>query len=202
MCGSTTRASRLSFELTAPSEFADWSAAAENLAEQLTDFGVETTFRGVTFTQHPTDVRSGNFEMAIREWGAGNPHPHFSYDVDFNTYNSTGGSTTQTAAGPGMDFPMVQETSMGEIDLAAMTIAAGQGSDREAQVEIVNQLALAYNELLPQIPLWERYGNNPTVEGVRVTGWPADGDPVYKNGTYADPFAIVLMVTGVLEPVQ
>ena len=37
---------------------------------------------------------------------------------------------------------------------------------------------------------------------LRVTGWPADGDPVYKNGPYADPFAIVLMVTGVLEPVQ
>ena len=193
---------RLAFELTAPSEFADWSAAAENLAEQLTEFGVETTFRGVTFSQHPADVRAGNFQMAIREWGAGNPHPHFSFDLDFNTYNSTGGSTTATEAGPGMNFPLTQETSMGEIDLFAETIAAGQGSDRDAQAALVNELALAYNELLPQIPLWERYGNNPTVEGERVTGWPADGDPVYLNGTYADPFAIVLIATGQLGPVQ
>jgi peptide/nickel transport system substrate-binding protein len=193
---------RLSFELTAPSEFADWSAAAENLAEQLTEFGIETTFRGVTFTQHPSDVRAGNFQMAIREWGAGNPHPHFSFDVDFNTYNTTGGSVGVTAAGPGMQFPLVQETSLGELDLAALTIAAGKGSDRDAQAEIVNQLALAYNELLPQIPLWERYGNNPTLEDVRVSGWPADGDPIINNGTYADPFAIVLMLQGKLHPAE
>lgn len=193
---------RLSFELTAPSEFADWSAAAENLAEQLTEFGIETAFRGITFSQHPAEIRAGNFQMAIREWGAGNPHPHFSYDVDFNTYNTTGGNVAATQAGPGMSFPLVQTVAAGEMDLAALTVQAGQGSDREAQAEIVNQLALAYNELLPQIPLWERYGNNPTLEGVRVTGWPADGDDVYKNGTYADPFAIVLMVTGVLEPVE
>ncbi len=193
---------RLSFELTAPSEFADWSAAAENLAEQLTEFGIETTFRGVTFTQHPSDVRAGNFQMAIREWGAGNPHPHFSFDVDFNTYNTTGGSVEVTAAGPGMQFPLVQETSLGELDLAALTIEAGKGSDRDAQAAIVNQLALAYNELLPQIPLWERYGNNPTLEDVRVTGWPADGDPIINNGTYADPFAIVLMLQGKLRPAE
>jgi peptide/nickel transport system substrate-binding protein len=193
---------RLSFELTAPSEFADWSAAAENLAEQLTDFGIETTFRGITFSQHPAEIRAGNFEMAIREWGAGNPHPHFSFDVDFNTYNTTGGSVEVTDAGPGMSFPLVQTTSLGALDLAALTIEAGKGSDRDAQAVIVNQLALAYNELLPQIPLWERYGNNPVVEGLRVTGWPPDGDPVYKNGTYADPFSIVLMVTGKLQPVQ
>lgn len=193
---------RMAFELTAPSEFADWSAAAENLAEQLTEFGIETTFRGVTFTQHPSDIRAGNFEMAIRAWGAGNPHPHFSFVENFNTWNSTGGSTGATEAGPGMNFPLVQTTSAGELDLGALAIEAGQGSDRDAQAAIVNQLALAYNELLPQIPLWERYGNNPTVEGVRVTGWPADGDDVYKNGTYADPFSIVLLITGVLQPVE
>ncbi len=96
---------RLAFELTAPSEFADWSAAAENLAEQLTEFGVETTFRGVTYSQHPADVRAGNFEMAIREWGAGNPHPHFSYDVNFNTYNTTGGSVDVNRCRSGHELP-------------------------------------------------------------------------------------------------
>jgi peptide/nickel transport system substrate-binding protein len=54
--------------------------------------------------------------------------------------------------------------------------------------------------LLPQIPLWERYGNNPA-PAIRITGWPEDGDPVYQNGTYNDPFVIVLMVTGQLQPV-
>jgi peptide/nickel transport system substrate-binding protein len=88
---------------------------------------------------------------------------------------------------------------MGELDLEAMTTAAGSGGDEAAQVDIVNQLALAYNELLPQIPLWERYGNNPAPQ-VRVQGWPPDGDPIYNNGPYGDPFVTYLILTGVLEP--
>jgi peptide/nickel transport system substrate-binding protein len=194
---------RLEFELTAPAEFADWSAAAENVAEQLTDFGIATTFRGVNFQQHPVDVRAGDFELAIRDWGAGNPHPHFSYNTDFNSYNTTGGAVDTggeaATAGKGMNWPLVQQTSMGELDLAALTDQSGLGSDEEAQKETINQLALAYNELLPQIPLWERYGNNPAPQ-VRVSGWPADGDAVYLNGPYADPFTVVLLLNGTLKP--
>lgn len=188
---------RLSFELTAPSEYADWSAAAENLAEQLTAFGVETTFRGITFTEHPALVRQGNFEMAIRDWGAGNPHPQFAYNVNFNSYNYTGG-VSGDQVGSGMNFPLEQDG----MDIEAMVIDAGQGADRDAQAAIINELALFYNEMLPQIPLWERYGNNPAVEDLRVTGWPADDDPIYLNGTYADPFSIVLILQGELGPAQ
>jgi peptide/nickel transport system substrate-binding protein len=100
-----------------------------------------------------------------------------------------------------MNFPLTQTTSQGELDLGALTDQAGLGNDEEGQREIVNQLALAYNELLPQIPLWERYGNNPVPE-IRVTGWPADDDPVYLNGPGADPFTIVLLLNGTLTPVQ
>jgi peptide/nickel transport system substrate-binding protein len=192
----------LSFTLTAPAEFADWSAAAENVAQQLTDFGIPTTFRGVNFQQHPVDVRAGDFELAIRDWGTGNPHPHFAYNVNFNSYNRTGGEQAVTV-GPGMDFPLVQEVEAlgAEVDLRAMTDESALGSDQAAQAEIINDLALAYNELLPQIPLWERYGNNPVPE-IRVTGWPEDDDPVYLNGPGADPFTFVLLITGVLRPVQ
>jgi len=188
---------RMEFDLTAPAEFADWSAAAENVAEQLTEFGIAVTFRGVNFQQHPVDVRAGDFEMAIRDWGAANPHPSFAYLTNFTSYNGAGGEAV--TAGVGMNWPLVQDTSMGELDLEAMTTASGSGGDEAAQTDIVNQLALAYNELLPQIPLWERYGNNPAPQ-VRVQGWPPDGDPIYNNGPYGDPFVTYLILTGVLEP--
>jgi peptide/nickel transport system substrate-binding protein len=192
----------LSFTLVAPAEYADWSAAAENLAQQLTDFGIPTTFRGVNFQQHPVDMRAGEFQLAIQSWGQGNPHPHFSYDWNFNSYNRTGGEQGATA-GPGMDFPLVQQVdALGrELDLGALSDQSALGSDQAAQAEIVNDLAIAYNELLPQIPLWERYGNNP-VPNIRVAGWPEDGDSVYLNGPGADPFTIVLLMSGVLEPVR
>jgi peptide/nickel transport system substrate-binding protein len=191
---------RLEFTLSAPAEYADWSAAASNAAQQLTDFGIPTTFQGVNFQQHPVDVRAGKFQMAIRDWGSANPHPSFSYNTDFNSYNVTGGEQAATV-GPGMNFPLVQETSMGTLDLGALTDESALGNDVEAQKEIINTLALAYNELLPQIPLWERYGNNPA-PSVRVAGWPPDDDPVYVNGPYADPFTVVLLLNGTLHPAQ
>ncbi len=189
---------RMEFELTAPAEYADWSAAGENAAEQLTKFGIKTTFRGINYQQHPVDVRAGNFQLAIRNWGAANPHPYFSYDTDLNSYNATGGEQAATA-GKGMDFPLVQKTSMGKVDLDALLKKSGQGKDLAAQKAVVNKLALAYNELLPQIPLWERYGNNPAPQ-VRVAGWPPDGDPIYENGPYGDPFVTVLLLKGKLHP--
>ncbi|MEZ4556315.1 MAG: hypothetical protein R2851_17820 [Caldilineaceae bacterium] len=73
------------------------------------------------------------------------------------------------------------------------------GNDLDAQKAVVNDLALAYNELQPQVMLWERYGNNP-VPDIRVTGWPADGDPIYLNGAYNDPFISLLILDGTLMP--
>ncbi len=188
---------RMEYELTAPSEYADWSAAAENLAEQLTAFGIKTTFRGVTFTQHPIEVNQGKFQIAIRAWGAGNPHPHFAFVQDFFTHNYV-----QAAEGNGMNFPLQQTVEgLGEVDLEEMVVASAEGLDEDAQKEMITKLALAFNKLLPIVPLWERYGNNPALDGVRVTGWPPEDDPIYKNSPYADSFVTIMILDGRLHPV-
>jgi peptide/nickel transport system substrate-binding protein len=188
---------RMEYELTVPAEYADWSAAAENVAEQLTAFGIKTTVRGVTFTQHPVEVNQGKFQLAIRAWGAGNPHPHFSFVQDFFTHNYV-----QAAEGKGMNFPLTQTVGdLGELNLEEMVVASAEGLDEASQKETVVKLALAFNQLLPIVPLWERYGNNPTLDGVRVTGWPPEGDPIYKNSPYSDNFVIVMILDGRLHPV-
>jgi peptide/nickel transport system substrate-binding protein len=192
------------FELIASAEFADWSAAAENAAEQLTQFGIKTNFRGVTFTQQPLDVEDGKFQLAIQAWGTGNPHPVFSYNQALRRFNSAASGLGALGSGDvskvGMGFDMQQTTdALGDVDFGALFTAAGQGDDEAAQKEAVSQMALAFNELLPILPLWERYGNNAAPD-IRVTGWPADGDPIYTNGVYNDPFAIVLLLDGKLEP--
>jgi len=193
---------RMEYELTVPAEYADWSAAAENLAEQLTKFGIKTTVRGVTYTQHPTEVNQGKFQMAIRAWGAGNPHPHFSFVQDVFTHNG-GGPAVAQSPGPGMRFPLVQDTDvLGEFNFEEATVACGEGLDEAAQKETVTKLALAFNEVLPIIPIWERYGNNPALDGVRVTGWPPDGDPIYKNSPYTDSFVTEMILNGTLRPVE
>jgi len=184
----------LEFELTAPAEFADWSAAAENLASQLTDFGIKTTFRGVQFQQHTEDVQQGKFVIAIRGWGAGNPHPFFAYEADLLTLNKP------VAPGPGMSFPFTQKVDGKDVDLNDLITKTAEGTDEAAQKAPITQLAMDFNTLLPIVPLWERYGNNASLEGVRVDKFPPDDDPIWKNPVYADNPVVVLLLQGKLQP--
>ncbi len=188
------------FELSFPAEFADWSAAGQALAQQLTDFGIAVEPRAVTFTQHPIDVDQGNFELAVRGWGSSsNPHPHFSYTTAFYTHNTLAVNN----GGEGIAFPLEQETDVaGMVDLNQLIVDSALGLDVEAQKADVTIMAQVFNELLPKIPLFERYGNNAALEGVRVASWPADDDPILLNSPYADGIPTMLIYQGLLEPVQ
>ena len=191
----TDKGDVMEYELTAPAEYADWSAAAENLAEQLTDFGIKTTFRGVEFRQHPIDVNQGNFELAIRGWGSGNPHPHFSFVADFFTHN------IEAAEGPGMSFDLnVTTDCCGDLELEPLIVDQTKGLDNDAQKAMVAKTAQAFNELMPIVPLWERYGNNPAMDGLHTCGWLPDSDPIYVNSPYADSFTVLMIMDGTLYP--
>ena len=191
----TDQGDKMEYELTAPAEFADWSAAAENLANQLTEFGIAVTFRGVNFNQHPIDVRQGNFELAIRDWGSANPHPHFAFVVPFFSYN------IQAAEGPGISFDLdVTTDCCGDLSLESLIEDMTKGLDENAQKGMVTEVAQAFNELLPVIPLWERYGNNPAMDGLHTCGWLPDDDPIYTNSPYADNFVTIMVMDGTLYP--
>jgi peptide/nickel transport system substrate-binding protein len=185
---------RMEYELGAPAEFADWSAAAKNLADQLTKFGIKTTVRTVTFTQWQPRVLDGQFEMGIEAWGQGQPHPVYSFEYPLLTNNVD-------ASGGGISFDLTQDTeSFGKVDLQELVIQSASGLDKEDQKATVTKLAKIFNELLPVIPLWERYGNNPALEGERVVGWPPDSDPIYQNSPYMDSFAVMMLMDGTLKP--
>jgi peptide/nickel transport system substrate-binding protein len=186
------------FELIFPAEFADWSAAGQDLAEQLTNFGITVEPRAVTYTQVPIDVDKGNFELGIQGWGSStNPHPHFSYTTAFFTNNTLAINN----GGEGIAFPLEQTTEVaGEVDLNQLTVDSALGLDEQAQKDHLTTIAQVFNELLPKIPLFERYGNNAALEGVRVEAWPADDDPILKNSPYADGIPTMLMLTGDLQP--
>jgi len=191
----TDKGDVMEYELTAPAEFADWSAAAENLAGQLTEFGIKVTFRGVEFNQHPIDVNQGNFQMAIRAWGSANPHPFASFVQDLFTHN------IDAAEGPGMSFDLnVKTECCGEIDLEPLIEDSTKGLDTKAQKTMVATVAQSFNELLPIVPLWERYGNNPAMDGLHTCGWLPDDNPIYKNSPYADSFAVMMIMDGTLYP--
>jgi peptide/nickel transport system substrate-binding protein len=188
-----------SYELMFPAEFADWSASGQDLAEQLTEFGIQIAPRAITHTQAPIDLDKGNFQLAIEGWGSStNPHPHYSYAQAFFTHNTLAINN----GGKGIAFPLEQDTEVaGKVDLNELTVASAEGLDEEKQKAQVTTIAQVFNELLPIIPLFERYGNNAALEGVRVAAWPPDDDPILKNSPYADGIPTMLIFTGKLEPV-
>jgi peptide/nickel transport system substrate-binding protein len=187
------------FDLKFPTEFADWNPAATNAADQLNKFGFNITKRGITFTQLNPDVLAGKFDISLQGWGASNhPHPYFAYVQDLFTFNYV---TAANQGGKGMNFPLKQTTSAGPIDLQSVVNKSAQGLNLDEQKKNITAAAAAFNELLPIIPLWERYGNNPALEGTRVAKFPADDDPILKNAPYADNFVIMYMYTGKVTPV-
>ena len=188
-----------SFELTFPAEYADWSAAGSDAAEQLSNFGFKVVPRAITYTQQPVDLDQGKFDLAIQGWGSStDPHPHYSYTTAFFLHNTLAINN----GGQGIQFSLQQDTDVaGKVDLEQLTLDAADGLDEQAQKENVTTIAKVFNELLPIIPLFERYGNNAVLEGVRVKPWPGDEDPIYRNSPYADGINTILTLTGRLEPV-
>lgn len=187
------------YEIQFPQTYADWSAAATNAAEQLSAFGIKVVPRGVDDKQAPVDIDKGAFQLAIQAWGASNhPHPHFAFVQDLFTHNIP---IAKNQGGKGMAFELKTTTkAFGAIDLQEAVTAAGSGLDEAAQKANVTKIAIAFNELLPMVPLFERYGNNPALEGTRIKAFPPDGDPILANAPYADNFVIMWMLSGKLEP--
>jgi peptide/nickel transport system substrate-binding protein len=181
---------KLEFELYFPSDFADWSSAADHAQKQLNTFGIKIVPRGAIRSQQLPDVNGGNFQIAIMGWGIGNPHPQGSFIQDLRTHNTI-------AAAGGMKYPLKQ----GNTDFDALIVKMGDGFDTNAQKAPVTEAALAFNDLLPVIPLWERYGNNPVNDKKRVKGWKADGDPVYKNPWSTDAFTTLMIMDGTLSKI-
>jgi peptide/nickel transport system substrate-binding protein len=148
----------------------------------------------VNFQQIGTDEDQGKFQMAIQQWGAGNPHPQFAFSTDLFLHNYVG--ATQ---GKGMNFPMKQTLDGNEIDLQQIIVQSAEGLDVNAQKDKVATAAMAFNQLLPIIPLWERYGNSPLL-GTRLAPAPDDSDPIWKNALYGDNPIVVMMLDGRLKP--
>jgi peptide/nickel transport system substrate-binding protein len=186
------------YDIKFPAEFADWNPSATNAADQLNKFGFNITKRGITFTQLNPDVLAGKFDLAIQGWGASNhPHPYFAFVQDLYTFNYV---IAANSGGKGMNFPLKQELASGPVDLQAVVEKSAQGLNLDEQKKNVTTAAMAYNELLPEVPLFERYGNNPALEGVRVAKFPADDDKILLNAPYADNFVIMYLYLGKITP--
>ena len=119
--------------------------------------------------------------MAIRGWGAGNPHPSFSYENDFSTHNAAATGVGASGAGSielqGMSFDLnVSTDSVGDVDLWALTKEAGSGVDAAMQIAVLDQIAMAYNRTAAPDSsvgeIWQQPGTQPLCQRMAAGGPP------------------------------
>lgn len=183
----------LSFELYFPSDFQDWAAAATYASDALNKFGIKITPRGAIRSTQLPDMNNGKFQIGLNPWGIGNPHPQASLVRPFREFN-------KDASGGGMKYPLTQTYSGGSINFDTVLDDAITGYDTAKQKDPITKIAIAFNELLPIIPIYERLNNNPVNDKVRVSGWKPEGDPIYTQGG-GDNFTIVMLMDGTLHKV-
>jgi peptide/nickel transport system substrate-binding protein len=180
---------KLEFDMQYPSDFADWSAVATNIGDQLNKWGLKVTLRGAPRSTQGTDFNMGKFTLSYNAWGTGNPHPQPSAVRPIREFNTT-------ANGGGWKYPVKQKTSKGDVDFEALLVQM-EDIDEAKQKDAVVKYTAAFNEILPAIPLAERFNNAPINDQKRVTGWPSVDDKIFQNGG-GDNFTVILLMDGTL----
>src|SRR5438093_1349312 len=138
----------LSFELYFPSDFQDWAAAATYASDALNKFGIKITPRGAIRSTQLPGMNNDKFQIGLNPWGIGNPHPQASLVRPFREFN-------KDATGGGMKYPLTQTYSGGSINFDTVLDDAITGYDTSKQKDPITKIALAFNELLPIIPIYE-----------------------------------------------
>ena len=143
-------------------DYTDWVLAADEIARQLTDFGIRATVELVPPPLYAPTLLAGDFDLAISFSVFARFHPVQGFERFFAEGGWIRRITGFDPAGKGP----------GGEDLDALVRELWVTFDPAKQVEIIDKLAWAVNEHLPVIEFLEKYAQFFVLDGVRVTGWP------------------------------
>ena len=190
----------LAFEISVPTDFADWLSAAENAAQQLTAFGIKTTVRGYQSAERADIQKQGRYQilMDLSTYYIP-PYPFASYRYMLDAPRNN----PEAASGQhGMGWSWRQGGPDGkQVYLPDLLNGAATGLDLEAQRPYVEQLALLVNDQLPILPLFQRYSTDPINTAARVTGWLPLDHPIYQNNQGSDNYVSIQILNGTLKQV-
>lgn len=192
----------VAYDLTVPSDFVDFLAAGQEVAQELTSFGIKTTVRGIAAADRPSTIKQADYQMLIDFNQISTPsHPAASMKY-YMTEGFFGSNASDAPAGQpkGYDWPLTQMAPDGSTasirDLLAQSEA---GLDIEAQKVPIQVLSQIFNDQLPIVPLYERYTNEPINVVDRADGWLDFSDPVYRNNQGSDNYVAQQLVGGILR---
>lgn len=182
---------QFTLQVQCPASWSDASAAASEIAQQLTNFGIKTTFIGIEESQRQTNINEGNFQLALSFFGTAQPHPMFAFETPLLMSNVN--------ASHGLGYSMIQETEdYGTVNLEELIYESTEGWDEEAQKESIEKLVVTLNKTVPYLPLYTKWSQNLSSDGLR-TQWTGD-EGIYLNSPGDDSFTVIKLLNGDIKP--
>lgn len=182
---------QFTLQVQCPASWSDASAAASEIAQQLTNFGIKTTFIGIEESQRQTNINEGNFQLALSFFGTAQPHPMFAFETPLLMSNVN--------ASHGLGYSMIQETEdYGTVNLEGLIYESTEGWDEEAQKESIEKLVVTLNKTVPYLPLYTKWSQNLSSDGLR-TQWTGD-EGLYLNSPGDDSFTVIKLLSGDIKP--
>lgn len=172
------------------SGFSDWNAAATVISSELSSFGIPTQVKLTSdFATYKTDMAAGKYAVGFWLIALG-PSASAAYQRlygqdDGYTANANGTVTHANGGGNWQHTPTSYTVGGTAIDPGLLTAQlATLGPD--AQKTQVQQLAMATNEQLPVIPIWDYTNVNFTYDK-RFTDFPSANSPDINGLMYNQP---------------
>ena len=184
----------LKWTVNCPAGYSDWVLACENLATQLTSFGIPTECQPIENAVFWPKMTKGDFQVAML-WASvwwGYAHPWRGFYRLF--LGDTGKRIGIPAKLTGPDGK--------EVDLEKLVSDIGSTFDQDKEKELVREAAWIANEHMLELPYCEKklmeFHNY-----AYVSGWPDVNDPIWSlAGGGAERADVTMMVLGMLKPAK
>jgi peptide/nickel transport system substrate-binding protein len=192
---------KMEYELIVPADFTEYLASSENVAQQLTKFGIKITVKPYQSSERNNVHKAGKYQLSMDiGFRFTYFHPFVSYDYNLRPGIGFKNDPEGPEGARGINLPYKQKTKEGkDIDIKDLVTKMSEGFDANAQKPYVADVASFFNDSLPVLQMFERYLTDPIDTKTRVTGWlPAD-DKMYKNNQNNSPVARQFL-SGTLKP--
>lgn len=156
----TADGKKIELTMVVMSGYTDWVLAAEEVARQLTAFGLSTIVKLTPGELYGPVLAAGEFDFAIEFTIFAKYHPVQGFDRIYKGWLGQRAGVDPKGKGPaGEDLDKLVDELMVTFDPAK-------------QVEIIDKLVWATNKHLPVIEFVEKNAQFFIADGIRATGWP------------------------------
>ena len=162
----------------------------------MNKFGFDITARSIPFAQVVKAIRTSDFQLSIWSWAGQSPFASRQFFGPVQRFNI---GHTPAPDQLGINFPMKFKWNGEDIDLDALINNASASMDNKVRMDRAGKVALILNDLMPFVPLNVEQSVEPVNEKL-IAGAPKDGDPILKNPTGEDHWAILWLLQGKLSP--